>query len=150
MLSLTRKTEYALIAMCHLAHAEKDEVVSARGISDRHGVPLPLLMNVLKKLNRSGYIESVRGAKGGYLLAVPPQKITLTNLVEAVEGPVQLVRCKTLDKRNPDCGVKGRCPIRGAVHKVHYRLRGLLSEVTIADLAFDTSANFKPARIAAE
>ena len=54
MLALTKKTEYALIALCHLAHAGAEEVVSARDIAVRHGVPLPLLMNVLKCLNQKG------------------------------------------------------------------------------------------------
>ena len=80
MLTLTRKTEYAMIAVCHLAHAGH-KVVSARDIAEAHGVPLPLLMNVLKRLNRTGHVHSVRGAKGGYVLAVPPEQFTLDGLI---------------------------------------------------------------------
>ena len=138
MLALTRKTEYALIAMCHLArHGRK--VISARDIAASHDVPLPLLMNVLKRLNRSGFLVSVRGAHGGYMLDKSPKDITLEGLVEAVEGPVHLVRCANPNLDGKPCDMTDTCPIKGAIHKVHHRLRRFFSEVTIADLAFDTA-----------
>jgi Rrf2 family protein len=136
MLTLTRKTEYAMIAVCHLAHAGH-KVVSARDIAEAHGVPLPLLMNVLKRLNRTGHVHSVRGAKGGYVLAVPPEQFTLDGLIEAVEGPVHLVRCTNPAKNARRCTLTRPCPLRASVRKVHDRLRDFLGAVTIADLAFD-------------
>jgi Rrf2 family protein len=135
MLTLTRKTEYALIAACHLAHAD-NKVVSARDIAEEHGMPLPLLMNVLKKLNRAGIVNSVRGARGGYLLAVSPEELTLDRLIESVEGPVHLVRCANPDKNGRRCTLTGVCPIRGSVRKVHERLRDFLREITVADFIF--------------
>lgn len=136
MLTLTRKTEYALIAVCHLARVG-DQVVSARDIAEEHGVPLPLLMNVLKRLNRTGHVNSTRGAKGGYLLAMPPEALTLAGLIEAVEGPVHLVRCTNHEPNARRCTLTGACPIRRSVHKVHDQLHRFLDGVTIADLAFD-------------
>lgn len=135
MLSLTRKTEYAMIAVCHLARRGK-EVISARDIAEAHGVPLPLLMNVLKKLNRTGHVTSVRGARGGYTLAIPPEEFTLDALITAVEGPVHLVRCANPERGARRCTLPGACPISGAVRKVHQELRRFLSGVTMADLAF--------------
>lgn len=136
MLTLTRKTEYALIAVCHLARAGK-KTVSARDIAQEHGVPLPLLMNVLKKLNRKGQVNSTRGARGGYLLAVRPEELTLGGLIAAVEGPVYLVRCANPDKNARRCTLPRACPIRRSVHKVDGQLRKFLDGVTIADIAFD-------------
>lgn len=137
MLTLTRKTEYALIAVCHLAHAGPQKVVSARDIAEAHGVPLPLLMNVLKKLNRTGHVNSVRGARGGYVLATSPEEFTLDTLIEAVEGPVHLVRCANPDKNGRKCTLTGPCPISGSVRKVHEKLREFLGNVTIADFVFN-------------
>ena len=72
MIVLTRKTDYALVAMAHLAHHPGEEgISSARDIADRYHVPLPVLMNILKTLNREGLVISVRGARGGYRLARP-------------------------------------------------------------------------------
>ena len=136
MLTLTRKTEYAMIAVCHLAQVGQ-KVVSARDIAEEHSVPLPLLMNVLKKLNRSGHVKSVRGARGGYVLGIAPEEFTLAALIEAVEGPVHLVRCTNPDKEGRRCGLTGTCFIRRPVAKVHERLRTFLNAVTIADIAFD-------------
>lgn len=139
MLSLTKKTEYALIAVSHLARQGPGKVVSARDIHEQHGVPLPLLMNVLKKLNHAGLVHSVRGARGGYSLARGPDRFSLTELIEAVEGPVQLVRCADLNKGNRKCALTRACPIQRAVHRVHHRMRDFLNEVTIAEIAFDGS-----------
>lgn len=136
MLTLTRKTEYALIAVCHLARVGR-QVVSARDIAEEHAVPLPLLMNVLKRLNRTGLVNSVRGARGGYLLAVSPQEITLAGLIGAIEGPVHLTRCTNPSKTRRTCNLTSTCPVRGSLVKVHHRLNEFLSEVSIAELAFD-------------
>jgi Rrf2 family protein len=134
MLTLTRKTEYGLIAVCHLARTGA-KVVSARDIAEQHAVPLPLLMNVLKRLNRTGHVKSERGAHGGYVLNVAPEVFTLADLIEAVEGPVHLVRCASGGSASRPCSRTSICTIRGSVWKVHDQLRKFLASVTIADLA---------------
>lgn len=146
MLSLTRRTEYALIAVCHLAReSDPERVVSTRDIADSHSVPLPLLMNVLKQLNREGYVTSVRGARGGYKLAQRAADISLANLVEAVEGPVKFVRCVSDEhEEGRCCDLSGNCSIREPVRKVHAQLQRFLSEISIADVAFD--ADYADAR----
>lgn len=151
MLTLTRKTEYALIAVTHLARVGQ-KVVSARDIAERHDVPLPLLMNVLKRLNRTGHVRSQRGARGGYVLAVPAEQVTLADLIEAVEGPVHLTRCTNTAKDGRSCELTGTCPIRGSLVQVHRRLRAFLSDVTIADLAFGhpPEVSMSVAKVAAE
>ncbi len=138
MLTLTRKTEYALIAVCHLARVG-EKVVSARDIAEEHAVPLPLLMNVLKKLNRTGHVNSVRGARGGYVLKVKPEEFSLADLIEAVEGPVRFVRCSDTSGGGRPCARTGLCFIRSAVLKVHEKMRKFLSGVTIAEIAADES-----------
>lgn len=117
-----------------MAHSEQ-RVVSARDIAEKYDVPLPLLMNVLKKLNRTGIVNSVRGARGGYILAAPPEEITLTALIEAVEGPVHLTRCTNPRQDGRTCNLMKTCPVRGALGKVHRELRSFLSRVTLADVA---------------
>jgi Rrf2 family protein len=136
MITLTRRTEYALIAVCHLAQVG-EKVVSARDIAEEHAVPLPLLMNVLKRLNHTGHVRSVRGAHGGYLLGVRPDQFTLADLIGAVEGPVHLTRCTNPAKEGRPCARTGICFIRRPVAKLHERLSKFLTEVTVADIAFD-------------
>ncbi len=88
MLTLTRKTEYGLIAMCHLARIGR-KVVSARDIAEEHNVPLALLMNVLKKLNRAGLVNSVRGARGGYVLNSEPGQVRIKPSLSAPRSQAQ-------------------------------------------------------------
>lgn len=138
MLSLTRKTEYALIAICHLARS-RAQVVSAREIATQHTVPVPLLMNVLKRLQQTGYVTSVRGARGGYLLARPPEDISLAGLIEVMEGPVKLVRCAPPQTVHGDlkCAMSHGCQLRAPVHRVHEQLVKFLSGVSVAELVGD-------------
>jgi len=139
MLTLTRRTEYALIAACHLARAG-DRVVSARDLAARYDIRPALLMNVLKTLNRRGIVNSVRGVHGGYTLAVPPEKLTLARLIRAVEGSARLMRCAPVQEPLTDesgCELEGTCPIRLPMRRVQEYFGRFLSSVSIADLAFD-------------
>lgn len=138
MLTLTKKSEYALVALCHLTHSPSDKVVSAREISESHHVPLPLLMNVLKSLNHSGIINSTRGARGGYRLAIPAENITLRDLIEAVEGPVRFVACAGEDSDEAQsCELSRACSIRRPLHRVHESFLYFLAKVSVAELAAD-------------
>lgn len=136
MLALTRKTEYALIAMSHLA-ARLNEVVSAREIAESSGLPLPILTNILKTLAHAGVVRSTRGASGGYGLAKSIDAITLHELIATIEGPFQLVQCALADTasngRSP-CQLEPSCPIRTPVYKIHDRLKDFLEGVTLAEL----------------
>jgi Rrf2 family protein len=136
MLTLTKKTEYALIATCHLARVGQ-KVVSARDIAKFHGVRLPLLMNVLKLLNQKGILRSVRGARGGYALAVGPKQVSLSSVIEAVEGPPRLVKCAVPQPDDPACELRGTCPLSPVMGKIHKMFGGFLDNVTVADVAFD-------------
>jgi len=137
MLALTKKTEYALIAMSHLA-ARLGRIVSAREIAQASGVPLPILTNILKTLTHAGIVRSTRGASGGYGLAKQVDTITLHELIETIEGPFQLVQCAlSSNGSNNDkspCELETSCPIRTPVYKIHDRLRDFLDGVTLADL----------------
>jgi Rrf2 family protein len=137
MLALTKRTEYALIALCHLAR-QPDEIVSARDLARHYGVRLPLLMNVLKALNQKGLVRSTRGANGGYRLSVLPANLSLGRVAAAIEGPTRLVKCVTAATGDEsECELIGSCPVRRPVLRVHEQLERFLAGVSIADLAFD-------------
>jgi Rrf2 family iron-sulfur cluster assembly transcriptional regulator len=135
MLTLTKKAEYALIALCHLSRVPRDTVVSAREMAESHHVPLPLLMNVLKSLSQTGLINSTRGARGGYQLASDPSEITLRDLVESVEGPVRFVACVNTSQSNAEpCERAAACTIRRPLHRVHESFQEFLGTVSVAEL----------------
>ena len=140
MLAITRKTDYAFIALTHLAQ-EPDGCTSAREIAERYGIPLPLLMNILKLLTHEGLANSSRGPRGGYSLAMAAGEITLYDVVRAVEGPIHLVQCtesregESADENKLDCDLVGCCPVRSPIQRIHERLVAFLEETTLADLA---------------
>ncbi|MEM1027845.1 MAG: Rrf2 family transcriptional regulator, partial [Planctomycetota bacterium] len=125
MLTLTRKTDYALVALCHLAHRRNEEAgpVSARVIAEAYQLPLPLLMNILKELAQAKLVTSTRGASGGYALALAPDRISLLDVVNAIEGPVKLTPCcDGLPIVGQGCGLEDGCPIQGTIQKLHRRM----------------------------
>jgi len=137
MRALTKRTSYGLIAMTHLASLGQAKVTSAREIARLYGVPVSLLSNVLKELAREGYVESIRGARGGYRLARRPEQVNLADLVASLEGPVRLAQCVTNatdDRDECTCQVMARCPIADPVHRVNRRLQDYLRKMTLAEI----------------
>jgi len=137
MLAFTKKTGYALVAMTHLARLGEGALASAREIAETFGAPMSLLTNVLKELASHGYVESVRGAHGGYRLAVDVDDTTLADLVEALEGPVRLAECVTDEAAGGEectCEVMARCPITDPFHRVQRRLNDFLKKITLAEI----------------
>ncbi len=138
MLSLTRKTDYALVAMVDLAD-QADRRWSSRDIANRCDLPFPVLTNILKQLTQHGLVTAVRGPHGGYQLARRADEITLIDLIEAIEGPSRLTLC-CQDSSETDaksCDIESSCRIKSPVRKVHEGLRNVLGHVTLAQIACD-------------
>lgn len=139
MLTFSKKVDYGLIALSHLA-TDDGHKASARQIADKFGVPLPILMNILKTLAHKGLVSSLRGAKGGYVLAVDPHAISVGRIVLALEGPVRMVECVGPPVGGEErCRVESKCPIKTPAFKLHLRLMKMLDEITLADFASDAA-----------
>lgn len=134
MLKLTRKADYGLIALKHLA-AREQTTASAKEMADSYGIPLPLLSKVLQKLARTGFLRSVQGTNGGYRLARDPHQITTLEVIRAIDGPVLLTACLT---EHGKCEHQERCSVRQPLRKVHEGILRLLHSITIADIANET------------
>ena len=129
MLKLTKKADYGLISLKHLA--THDGSASAKEIADVYGIPLPLLSKVLQKLTRTGFLQSEHGTNGGYRLRRAPATITTLDVIHAIDGPVFLMSCST---GNDECGVSNRCNVREPLRKLHEGIQQLLAGITIADM----------------
>ena len=136
MLSLTRKTDYALVAMVALA-ADQPASSSARALAQRLRLPAAALRNILKDLARGGMLESTQGSAGGYRLARPAQEIRLAQIVRAIEGPVRLTPCcsPTSDPGGDECRREDSCRIKAVVRGLNDRLADFLDQVTLEELA---------------
>jgi Rrf2 family protein len=132
MLCLTKKTEYALIALGYLAERPR-EVVSAREIAEAFDLPPALLMNILKSLNRKGMLDSTRGTHGGYRLGRNLESASLADLIQTVDGEGS---ARPLVEVHQDPAGHEHRPLstRAAVHALNLRLARFLNEVKLADL----------------
>lgn len=143
MLRLSKKADYALIAMKHLAiHQDAGTSSSAREMAETYGIPLELLAKVLQRLVRARLLLSVQGTRGGYRLARQPMTISVVDVIQAVDGPVTMTACSPDDHR---CDQYSKCSIRDPLWRVRTRILDALNTVTIAELAADVDGAVPPA-----
>lgn len=135
MLQLTKRTEYGLLALVHMTD-RGGELVSVREICERYPVPRRMLAEVLKDLQRSAIVESQRGSTGGYQLARPPELISLSQIVAALEGAPTLTSCESPQAvKSGGCEVEPTCPIRSPIHRVRERLWEMMECTSLRSLA---------------
>jgi len=134
MLKLTKKADYGLIALRHLAVGSGQPSASAKEIADRYGMPLPMLSKILQKLARGGFLRSEHGTNGGYKLARDPRQVSVLEVIRAIDGPSVLMTCFTGQK---ECGQSGTCTVREPLRRVHQGILHLLETITISDMAQD-------------
>ena len=134
MLQLTKKTEYGLIALTHLAQ-RAGHVFSVREICEHYPVPKRLVAEVLKDLCHANLVTSHRGSTGGYSLARSPESISVGDVVAALEGHPALTSCVSIGLHVAHaCEVESVCPIRSPIESLRIELWRLLSRTTLRDL----------------
>jgi adenylyl-sulfate kinase len=129
---ISTKADYAVRAVIELAAAPGEDPVTAETIADTQGIPLRFLRHILAELSTGGVVKATRGADGGYRLAQLPQKITIADIIRAVEGPLVTVRGSRPEE----------AAYPGAAHELprvwialRQNLRNVVERVTVADLA---------------
>src|SRR5579862_9518387 len=140
MLKLTKKADYGLIALRHLATAP-NATASTREIADTYHLPVPLLAKVMQQLAKSTIVQSVSGTHGGYRLARDAGRITALEVVRAIDGPVILTHCFT---EHGVCDQTDNCTVREPLRRVHEAILELLNNFTILDLAESPAARLTP------
>jgi Rrf2 family protein len=137
MLRLSKKADYALMAMRHLARqASGGPSTSAREIAEQYDIPIELMAKVLQRLVRTGLLVSTQGTRGGYTLSRPSSAISVADVIEAIDGPFTVTACST-DKN--DCEQYNKCSIRDPLWQIRERIAEALGTVTIAEMASDTA-----------
>lgn len=136
--------EQAIHSVGMLAGLSEGGVLSAAALAEFHGVSTSYLLKHLQSLSSAGIVATVPGPKGGYRLARPTEKITLLDIVLAVEGPQPAFRCAEIRQRGPN-PLPGRyftkpCGINAAMLKAEKVYRAELAKTTIADILGDLAA----------
>ena len=132
MLMLSKKADYGLMALLHLASQGCGQSASAKEIADAHELPLPLLAKVLQKLTKEGFLEAAHGTNGGYRLARDAGRISALAVIRAIDGPVFLTSCSST---NTGCHNTPRCTARRPLEKIREDILRLLEETTILEMS---------------
>ena len=144
MLRLSKKTDYALMAMKHLASDPRRQAASAREIAEEYDIPVELMGKVLTRLVRSGLLTSRRGIHGGYTLAQPPAATSVAAVIEAIDGPLTMTAC-TPD--HDQCDQFSKCTVRDPLHRIRDRIAAVLAECSISEIATDPGPSVPPVTV---
>ena len=134
MLRLSKRSDYALIALRHLATQGDKPSASARELAERFDIPLELLAKVLQKLARARLLVSQQGLRGGYVLARPAAQISVADIIVAVDGPLTVTACSDQDQT---CDQYSKCNVRDPLWRLKDRIVSALATCTLAELAMD-------------
>ena len=129
MLRVSKLTDYATVVMTVLADAER--VHSAQELAERAHLELPTVSKLLKQLAHAELVESFRGVNGGYRLARAPERITIAEIVIAMEGPIGMTECSA---HAGACGHEPHCGVRVNWQRINHAIAGALSSVSLADM----------------
>ena len=134
MLRLSKKADYALLAMRHLAANADRGAISARELAEAYDIPPELLAKVLQKLVRAHLLESHQGIRGGYGLARTAASMSVADVIEAVDGPFTVTACSEDDH---SCDQYSKCNIRDPLWRIKDRIVSALGSTSVAELAAD-------------
>jgi Rrf2 family cysteine metabolism transcriptional repressor len=144
MLKLSKKTDYALMAIQYMASKNTIRTVNTKEISQEYHIPLELLAKVLQKLGKKGLVISQNGPKGGYQLAKPASEISVLAIIQAIEGNIGITDCYHNEDRH--CVQMARCNIRTPLRNIQNSIYSLLDSMSIEDMT-TFSTTIQPTRV---
>jgi FeS assembly SUF system regulator len=132
MFKLSKKADYGLIAMKHLAMRRQQHASSASEIAEEYGISATLMAKVLQKLARQSLVTAKHGSSGGYQIARDPGQISALDVISAIDGPVLITSCVT---SHGNCDATERCSVREPLRRVNESILSVLGTVTISQMS---------------
>lgn len=132
MFKLSKKIEYAILALQYIASLTDGRVATVKEIAEIKVIPQPLLAKILQQLAKKELIQSVQGSHGGYALSRSAKDITLAQMMEAIEGPINIIDC-AVDHHL--CERDESCTLKNSLNPLQQQLSSYLHSVTLADVA---------------
>ena len=130
MLKLTRKLEYALIALTHMQGQATEKIISTKEIAETHRIPLQLLAKILQELSKHDILEATQGAHGGYRLKKSLDEMNLTELIKILEGPIGIMDCSI----DTNCVQLDICNIRKPISRVNDAIISMFDNLTLSEI----------------
>lgn len=147
---MSEGVEWALHCLLNLSFLDGEDAVPAAKLAAFHDLPAPYLTKQLQALARAEIVSSVPGPRGGFRLARPPERISLMDVVAAIEGPEEAFRCKDIREHGPGGGAAGSfktaCAIDVAMRKAELAWRRSLADQTLADIVAAVERGYPNAR----
>jgi FeS assembly SUF system regulator len=132
MLRLSKKADYALMAMKHLAQKSGVSSTSAREIAEQYDIPIELMAKVLQRLARRGLLTSHQGTRGGYRLGRASSAISVAEIIQAIDGPLTVTACSTdVDS----CGQYSKCSVRDPLWRIKDRIIAALATCSLQEIS---------------
>jgi FeS assembly SUF system regulator len=141
VIRLSRLADYGIVIMTHMARRDGRQH-NAPEIAALTRVPQPMASKILKTLARAGLLTSHRGAKGGYDLARPAARISVAQIIQALDGPIALTAC--LDDSRSDCEIELLCPARVSWQRINRAIHDALDGITLDEMARALPFAFDP------
>ena len=132
MFRLNRLTDYAVVVMSQMAQ-QPGQMRNSSEISQDSNVPLPTVAKILNALSKADLVVAQRGASGGYSLSRAPREIAVSEIIQALEGPIALTACVT--GATETCDGESLCPLRGHWNKVNLAIKQALDRVSLEEIA---------------
>lgn len=130
MLRFSKRVEYGLMALLQLDASSDGDCLPVKDIAEPQEIPQDLLGKVMQALTRAGLVTSMKGLHGGYRLVRPLERVTVGEVIEALEGPVYLTPCCDDSKI---CRQQDHCSIRRPILRVQEHLVRYISQLTLAE-----------------
>ncbi len=144
MLRISKLTDYGIVLLVHFAREEDGTTMNAREMAEATELPLPVVSKMLKSLANTDLLASQRGARGGYQLTRDPAKVSVAEIIEALEGPIALMECAAGPGH---CDQEVRCGLRTPWQRINRAVQNTLREVTLAELASDIGSSPQPTSV---
>ena len=130
-MQITKSEEYGLRGLIFLAQQPPEKVTLVSEVSKDQNIPESFLAKIFQRLSKAGLLRSVRGPNGGFTLKKPAHKITMREIIEALEGPIALSRCLL---KKGECEEERLCPLHSVWEEVQQRIVEILDNTTMEDL----------------
>jgi Rrf2 family protein len=138
MLRLSKKADYALMALKHLATRTDVMSASAREIAEAYDIPVELMAKILQRLARRGLLVSHQGTHGGYRLAKAPSAISVADIIQAIDGPLTVTACST---EAENCGQYSKCSVRDPLWRIKDRILSALATCSLQEVSTEVPAD---------
>jgi len=133
MVRLSKKVEYGIIALRHIAISSRGGIVTAKEIAEEYNIPYELLAKVMQKLTRAGLIVSHQGVHGGYALAKHPEEVPISNIIRAIEGSTPMIaQCMTDGPES--CCVYDVCTIKQPLDKIQANIENVFQTMMLSQI----------------